>query len=548
MAPVASVFARAAPPRAAARAAAARGRWPSRARRALAAASEQAPGGGGSSNSSEPERNGRLHAAGASGGGDSHLSTEGAKTYGSSNTSFVRVADLPLCPVGDEPAADEAMRSLAAAQEAFLELGQEEVDSIAHAVAAEANTRRVELARLAVDETQMGLMEDKVVKNHFAAEYVLAKHRDTKTVGIIDAGEATGVSKTAYPVGPIASLVPVTNPTSTVIFDVINAMKTRNTIIFLPHPRAARVSWYAVRLLAAAAEAAGAPPGCVQCVHPRDIALSDYVMRADAVKFIIATGGNKMVKAALAVGKPAVSVGAGNCAAIVDETADLDAACSLIVTGKTFDNGVICATEQATVVVQSVAEEVRKRFERRGVHFVVDPAERKRLADTFYPAGRLNTEVVGKSAKDIAAMADIYAPDTCVVLAVDAEEIGPSEPFSYEKLCPIMALYKAGNFDDALRIQRELAMNGGLGHTCALHTDPDNKERIDQFQLGSVCMHNLVNTPSSLGAIGGPYNMALEPSLTLGTGTVAGSTSSMNMGPLALLNYKHTAERREHIE
>lgn len=469
-----------------------------------------------------------------------------APTHGSMR---VQLADLkPSLTVSPDEAEDMLAR-LTRAQTAFLNCTQADVDRITHAVARVADLKRVEFARLAVEETGIGLLEDKVIKNHFSAEYVWSKHATTKTVGILDEDMSRGLTTVAKPVGPIASLVPCTNPTSTIVFHVLSCMKTRNTIVFLPHPRAQRVSQHVTEVLLEAAIEAGAPPDCIACVSP-SLDLSKYIMQNDSIKFVLATGGEAMVRAAYASGKPTIAVGAGNCAAIIDETADLDAAVGLVVLGKTFDNGVVCATEQAIVVLDEVYDKVMDKLEERGVYFVRDSEDRKLLADTFRPECKLNANVVGKSALTIADMAGIQKPPAgTLVLGVEASAIGTDEPFSFEKLCPILAMYRATDFDHAIDLASKLALNHGVGHTSSLHTNAEiHRDRIRKFEEMMPTCHNLINMPSSLGAIGGPYNMHLEPSLTLGVGTMGGSSESRNLGPQALLNLQTTAERVDHIE
>ncbi|XRA96273.1 aldehyde-alcohol dehydrogenase [Pycnococcus provasolii] len=466
--------------------------------------------------------------------------------------SLSSLQSLPVSSIADPASADEMLDVLADAQTAFLKATQADADKIAHAVARASDQRRIVFAALAVEETGMGILEDKALKNHFAAEYVWSKHAKTKTVGIIEEDHSRGITQVANPVGPIASIIPCTNPTSTIVFHILLAMKTRNTIVFLPHPRARRVSKFVCDVLGKAAVAAGAPPGCIACIDPSSVSFSQYIMQHEKIRFVLATGGASMVHAAYTSGKPTIAVGAGNCASIVDESANLDDAVGLIVLGKTFDNGIICASEQAAVVVDEVYDSFVSKLVARGVHFVRDAAQRERLAKTFHVDGKINPDIVGQSASKIAQMADITVPETCptpLVLAVETGEIGPQEPFSYEKLCPILAVYRAQDFDDAIRKAKSLALNHGVGHTSCLHTNVErNRERIRQFELEMPTHHNLVNVPASLGAIGGPYNSNLEPSLTLGVGTTGGSSMSANLGPMQLLNVSTTAERQEHVE
>lgn len=458
----------------------------------------------------------------------------------------LRTLEASVSPIDTPAAADAALAGLERAAEEFRALDQEQTDEIFRQVALEVNRQRVLLAALAVADTGMGLLEDKTVKNHFASEYVFAKHKDTPTVGVVARDPATGVMDIAEPLGPIAGLIPCTNPTSTAIFKGLIALKTRNPIIFMPHPRSHRATHFTAELLRKTAVRFGAPEDCIRCVRPSK-EMSDHIMRHDAVKLILATGGNAMVKAAYASGHPAIGVGAGNAPSIVDETADVDRAAGFIVTGKTFDNGVICASEQAVVAVDAVYDDLYAALARRGVHFLDDSAKAQ-LEAVFWKDGHLNPDVVGQSAARIAAMAGIDIPPSTLVLGVVEDQVGPNAPFSHEKLSPVLAVYRAADFAAALDLGVRLAENGGLGHTAALHTAPDNEAHILEFSRRMPTCHNLVNMPSSLGAIGSGYNPNLEPSLTLGVGSYGSSSTSLNVGPSSLLNIKRTAALTQHIE
>ncbi len=438
-----------------------------------------------------------------------------------------------------------------AAQEIYASFPQEKVNKIFRAAALAANAARIPLARMAVKETRMGVVEDKVVKNHFASEFIYNKYRDTKTCGIIETDPVQGITKIAAPVGIIAAVVPTTNPTSTAIFKALLALKTRNAVIFAPHPRAKACTCQAARVIRDAAIAAGAPADVIGWISEPTVELTTALMRDRRIGLILATGGPGMVKAAYASGTPAIGVGAGNTPAVIDETADIVTAVSSILLSKTFDNGVICASEQSLVVVESRYEEVKAELAARGA-FIVTGKDRAKLAALLVKDGKINAEIVGQSAARIAEMAGIALPRgrgtfPVKVLVGEAEDVSAEEPFAYEKLSPVLGLYRAPDFDAAVAKACDLVRFGGLGHTAVLYTDPLNHERISAFGTRMKTGRVLVNMPSSQGAIGDMYNFRLEPSLTLGCGSWGGNSVSENVGVKHLVNIKTVAERRENM-
>lgn len=432
------------------------------------------------------------------------------------------------------------------AQETFSTFGQKQVDAIFKAAAAAANAARIPLARLAAEETGMGLVEDKVIKNHFAAEYVYNKFKDTRTCGVIEHDEMYGIRKVAEPVGVIAGVVPTTNPTSTAIFKSLLALKTRNAIIFSPHPRARRATCEAARLVLEAAVRAGAPEHIIGWIDEPTVELSKYLMDHPQVDLILATGGPGMVRAAYSSGKPAIGVGAGNTPAVIDETASVPMAVNSVLLSKTFDNGMICASEQSMVVVDAVYDEVRQELLKRGA-ILLDEPQKALLAATLAPNGKLNAAVVGQTAAAIARMAGFEVPVDAKVLVAEVAGIGPEEPLSVEKLSPVLAMYRANDFSDAVSKAEALVEFGGRGHTAVLYTDPRNGDRIETYGLRLQAGRVLVNQPASHGAIGDLYNFRLEPSLTLGCGSWGGNSVSENVGVRQLLNVKTVAERRENM-
>ncbi|WP_035291013.1 bifunctional acetaldehyde-CoA/alcohol dehydrogenase [Clostridium sp. KNHs214] len=431
------------------------------------------------------------------------------------------------------------------AQKEFARLNQEQVDEIFRQAAMAANINRINLAKMAVEETGMGIVEDKVIKNHFASEYIYNKYKDEKTCGVIEKDGAFGITKIAEPIGVIAAVVPTTNPTSTAIFKALIALKTRNGIIFSPHPRAKKSTIAAAKIVLDAAVKAGAPEGIIGWIDEPSIELSQVIMRESDIT--LATGGPGMVKAAYSSGKPAIGVGAGNTPAIIDETADIKMAVNSILLSKTFDNGVICASEQSVIVVDSVYNKVRKEFLDRGAHILTGD-EIDKVRKIILINGNLNANIVGQPAYKIAEMAGVNVPETAKVLIGEVKSVEFDEAFSHEKLSPVLGMYKAKNFDDALVKAERLVELGGFGHTSSLYVDTmKGKENIEKFSTVMKTGRTIVNMPSSQGAIGDIYNFKLAPSLTLGCGSWGGNSVSENVGPKHLLNIKTVAERRENM-
>ncbi len=441
---------------------------------------------------------------------------------------------------------DALIERVEAAQQAYARFPQRLVDDIFRAAAMAANARRIPLARLAADETGMGIAEDKVIKNHFAAEYIYNKFRDAKTCGVIEVDETFGVRRIAEPVGILAGVIPTTNPTSTAIFKALLALKTRNAIIFSPHPRATRSTIEAARVVLEAAKQAGAPADIIAWIDHPSVALSRHLMGHPKIDMILATGGPGMVRAAYSSGKPAVGVGAGNTPAVIDETADVKMAVNSVLLSKTFDNGMICASEQSVVVVDEVYEAVRAEFIARGA-YIVDEKERELLARTIIKDGKRNAEIVGQPAAKIARLAGFEVSECTKVLIAEVERIGAEEAFSYEKLSPVLAMYRAPDYAGAVDRAMALVEFGGLGHTAVLYTDKMNAGRIETFGERMTTGRVLINQPSSHGAIGDIYNFRLEPSLTLGCGSWGGNSVSENVGVRHLLNVKTVTERRENM-
>ena len=441
---------------------------------------------------------------------------------------------------------EDLIATVKAAQVIYATFSQEQVDQIFRQAALAANAERIPLAKLAVQETGMGIIEDKVIKNHFASEYIYNKYKHEKTCGVIERDEQYGIEKIAEPVGILAGIIPVTNPTSTTIFKALIALKTRNAIIFAPHPRAKVCSRAAAEIVKTAAEAAGAPPGLIGWIDEPSIELTQALMQHPEIKLILATGGPGMVKAAYSSGHPSLGVGAGNTPAVIDASADVQMAVSSILLSKTFDNGMICASEQAVVVVDQVYEQVKAEFQSRGA-YLLTPAETAALRSVILKEGRLNAAIVGQPAENIAALAGLTVPAGTKVLIGEVEQVGPEEPFAYEKLAPVLALYRASDFHQAVDIASQLVNFGGKGHTSVLYTDPANRDDIAYFENTLQTARVLINTPSSQGAIGDLYNFKLDPSLTLGCGTWGGNSVSENVGPHHLLNIKTVTQRRENM-
>jgi acetaldehyde dehydrogenase/alcohol dehydrogenase len=432
------------------------------------------------------------------------------------------------------------------AQAEYATYSQEQVDEIFRRAAIAANDKRIELAKMAVADTGMGIVEDKVIKNHFSSEFIYNKYRDEKTCGILEEDAAYGTKKIAEPIGILAGIVPTTNPTSTTIFKSLISLKTRNAIIFSPHPRAKNCTIEAAKTVLDAAVKAGAPEYIIGWIDEPSIELSQMLMKHDDISMILATGGPGMVKAAYSSGKPAVGVGAGNTPAIIDETAHIKMAVSSILMSKTFDNGVICASEQSVSVVADVYDEVRQEFIDRGAH-ILSPAERKKVAEVIIVDGHVNAQIVGQPAYKIAELAGVTVPKETKVLIAEVDKVGEEEPFSYEKLSPTLAMYKVKDFKEAVDNAVELVRFGGIGHTSVLYTDQINNDRKDYFGSKMKTGRILVNMPTSQGAIGDIYNFKLSPSLTLGCGSWGGNSVSENVGVKHLMNVKTIAERKENM-
>ena len=433
-----------------------------------------------------------------------------------------------------------------AAQQIYATFPQEKVDYIFRCAALAANNHRIPLAKIAVEETGMGVVEDKVIKNHFASEYVYNKYKDMKTCGDIEHDEAFGIIKVAEPVGLIAGIIPTTNPTSTAIFKSLLALKTRNGIIFSPHPRAKKCTILAAKLMRDAAVKAGAPENIIGWIENPTVDLSKRLMSHKDISLILATGGPGMVKAAYSSGSPALGVGAGNTPAIMDETCDIETAVCSVLMSKTFDNGMICASEQSVVVVKAIYDDVKAEFIKRGA-YILSPAEMKKVEKILLIDGHLNAAIVGQPAYKIAKLAGFDVPKEAKVLLGETKDIGVNEPFSYEKLSPVLAIYCAADFNDALEKALHLVEFGGRGHTSVLYTNPRNNDRIEMFGAKLKTSRILVNMPSSQGAIGDVFNFRLDPSMTLGCGSWGGNSISQNVNPKHLLNIKTVAQRRENM-
>ncbi|VYU11969.1 bifunctional acetaldehyde-CoA/alcohol dehydrogenase [Clostridium tertium] len=440
----------------------------------------------------------------------------------------------------------QRIKELREAQRVFATYTQEQVDEIFRQAAMAANDNRIKLAKMAVAETGMGIVEDKVIKNHFAAEYIYNQYKDMKTCGVLEEDKTYGVTKVAEPIGVIAAIVPTTNPTSTAIFKTLIALKTRNAIIISPHPRAKNSTIEAAKIVLEAAVKAGAPEGIIGWIDEPSVELSQNVMRESDI--ILATGGPAMVKAAYSSGRPALGVGAGNTPAIIDETAHIKMAVNSILLSKTFDNGVICASEQSLVVLEDVYNEVKKELSERGAYILKGEEIDKVRKVILNEKGGLNANIVGQSAYKIAEMAGVSVPETAKVLVGEVESVELEEPFSHEKLSPILAMYKVKNFEVALEKAARLIELGGMGHTSILYTDQlKSRDRILKFGERMKTARTLINMPASQGAIGDIFNFKLAPSLTLGCGSWGGNSVSENVGPKHLINIKSIAERRENM-
>ncbi|PSN17283.1 bifunctional acetaldehyde-CoA/alcohol dehydrogenase [filamentous cyanobacterium CCP5] len=443
-------------------------------------------------------------------------------------------------------ALEDLIQRVKSAQAAYAHFPQETVDQIFKKAALAANAARIPLAKMAVEETGMGVVEDKVIKNHFASEIIYNKYKQEKTCGVIEEDKSFGIQRIAEPVGILAGIVPTTNPTSTAIFKALIALKTRNAIIFSPHPRAQRCTIRSAQVVLEAAVAAGAPPDIIGWIDEPSVELSQALMQHPDISLILATGGPAMVKAAYSSGRPSLGVGAGNTPALIDDSADIKVAVSSILLSKTFDNGMICASEQSVIVVDNIYRTVRQEFIDRGAYFL-NEGDRAALAQKLIVNGRLNAEIVGQPVTRLAELAGISVPENTRVLIGEVSDIGPDEPFAHEKLSPVLAMYRASDFEDAVSKAKQLVHFGGRGHTAVLYTEPGNIDHIRRFEDSVETARVLINTPSSQGAIGDLYNFRLDPSLTLGCGTWGGNSISENVEPQHLLNIKTVAERRENM-
>ena len=445
----------------------------------------------------------------------------------------------------DTPEALETkMAAMKEAQRIFATYTQEQVDRIFKAAATAADKARIPLAKMAVQETGMGIVEDKVIKNHYAAEYIYNAYKNTKTCGVIEEDPVYGIRKIAEPIGLIAAVIPTTNPTSTAIFKTLIALKTRNAIIISPHPRAKASTIEAAKIVLEAAVKAGAPEGIIGWIDVPSLELTNLVMKEADI--ILATGGPGMVKAAYSSGKPALGVGAGNTPVIIDDTADVRLAVNSIIHSKTFDNGMICASEQSVTVLESIYNEVKEEFQYRGCYFLKED-EIEKVRKTIIINGALNAKIVGQKAATIAAMAGVTVPEETKILIGEVDSVDISEEFAHEKLSPVLAMYKAKTFDEALAKAEQLVADGGYGHTSSLYINVNEKEKMAKHAAAMKTCRILINTPSSQGGIGDLYNFKLVPSLTLGCGSWGGNSVSENVGVKHLINIKTVAERRENM-
>ena len=440
---------------------------------------------------------------------------------------------------------EEAIQRTKEAQKVFATYTQKQVDKIFLAAASAANKARIPLAKMAVEETGMGIVEDKVIKNNYASEYIYNAYKDTKTCGVIEEDKAYGIKKIAEPIGVIAAVIPTTNPTSTAIFKCLLALKTRNAIIISPHPRAKNCTIEAAKLVLEAAVKAGAPEGIIDWIDVPSLEMTNTVMKEADI--ILATGGPGMVKAAYSSGKPALGVGAGNTPAIIDDSADTLLAVNSIIHSKTFDNGMICASEQSVIVLENIYDIVKEEFATRGCYFL-SPVETEKVRKTIIINGALNAKIVGQPAAKIAELAGVKVPEGTKILIGEVESVELSEEFAHEKLSPVLAMYKAKDFTEALDKAERLVEDGGFGHTSSVYlNEVTEKEKLDAFAARMKTCRILVNTPSSHGGIGDLYNFKLAPSLTLGCGSWGGNSVSENVGVKHLINIKTVAERRENM-
>lgn len=440
---------------------------------------------------------------------------------------------------------EEAIARVRRAQKEYATFTQEQVDKIFFAAATAANKMRIPLAKLAVEETGMGIVEDKVIKNHYASEYIYNAYRHTKTCGVIEEDKAYGTIKIAEPIGLIAAVIPTTNPTSTAIFKTLLALKTRNGIIISPHPRAKKSTIAAAKVVLDAAVAAGAPENIIDWIDVPSLEMTNLIMKEADI--ILATGGPGMVKAAYSSGKPAVGVGAGNTPAIIDDTADVVLAVNSIIHSKTFDNGMICASEQSVIVLDGVYEQAKKEFADRGCYFL-NPEETEKVRKTILINGALNAKIVGQKPVTIAKLAGFDVPKDTKILIGEVESVELSEEFAHEKLSPVLAMYRAKDINDAFDKAERLVADGGYGHTSSIYLDAvTQRAKLDEFAARMKTCRILVNTPSSQGGIGDLYNFKLAPSLTLGCGSWGGNSVSENVGVKHLINIKTVAIRRENM-
>ncbi len=431
------------------------------------------------------------------------------------------------------------------AQKIFAGFTQEQVDAIFLAAASAANAERISLAKMAVSETGMGVLEDKVIKNHYASEYIYNAYKNTRTCGVVEEDEASGIKKMAEPVGVIGAVIPTTNPTSTAIFKTLISLKTRNGIIISPHPRAKESTIAAARIVLEAATKAGAPEHIIAWIDEPSLEMTNFLMQE--ADLILATGGPGMVKAAYSSGKPALGVGAGNTPAIVDDSADVVLAVNSIIHSKTFDNGMICASEQSVIVLTGVYEAVKDEFARRGAYFLNDE-EKEKVRKTMIVGGRLNADIVGQEAAKIAELSGFSVPADTKILIGEVDSVTPEEAFAHEKLSPVLAMYQAADIKDAFSKAEQLIQDGGYGHTSSIYlNEATEKDKLTEFSNRMKTCRILVNTPSSQGGIGDLYNFKLTPSLTLGCGSWGGNSVSDNVGVKQLLNIKTVAERRENM-
>ena len=447
--------------------------------------------------------------------------------------------------VNDEESLAKMLAKVRAAQEKFATYTQEQVDEIFYRAALAANKMRIPLAKMAVEETGMGIVEDKVIKNHYASEYIYNQYKDTKTCGVIERDEGFGITRIAEPVGVLAAVIPTTNPTSTAIFKSLICLKTRNGLIISPHPRAKACTIAAAKVVLDAAVAAGAPEDIIGWIDQPTVPLSGMIMRE--ADMILATGGPGMVKAAYSSGKPAIGVGAGNTPAIVDSSADIKLAASSILHSKTFDNGMICASEQSTIVLADVYDEFKAEMQKRGAYFL-SPEETDKVRKTIIINGALNAKIVGQSACKIAELSGFTAPAGSKVLVGEVESVELSEEFAHEKLSPVLAMYKAQTFEEAVAKADRLIKDGGLGHTSSLYINVETgADKIAYFRSIMKTCRIVINTPSSHGGIGDLYNFKFPASLTLGCGSWGGNSVSENVGVKHLINIKTVAERKENM-